>query len=323
MKRRITLLIAVLLIAGLALPMSARAAYPDRPITLVLPLGPGGSHDLHARGITSIIADILGQPMLVKFVPGSNGMKGTGFVARAKPDGYTILFTHNAFDQISPQLRKVPFNTLKDLTTIAKINHAQTLLAAPVDRPYKTLKEFIAHAKKNPGKMNVAHAGAFGVGHMPELLLAKEAGISVAYTHHKGGGAILLSLLAGRDDAGSSMTTQARPQVKAGKLRVLAIFGDKRLKGDPVFENVPTTVELGYPSATFTMDRVFMAPSGTPPDRLKTLRTAFEKLTDHKSFKRFMRSIGNPVIFMKGEEYDKIRVKRYPVYGQLIKSFKK
>ncbi len=115
MHRRLFILTAaVALLAALAVPHTARAAYPDRPITLVLPLGAGGSHDLHARGITGIISDILGQPMVVKLLPGGAGMKGTGFVAKAKLDGYTIIFTHNGFDQVVPQTRKVPFNTQRD-----------------------------------------------------------------------------------------------------------------------------------------------------------------------------------------------------------------
>ena len=107
-KRFFAVLAALVLLVGLGLPSASTAAYPDRPITLVLPVGAGGSHDLHARGITSIIADILGQPMVVKLVPGGAGMKGTGFVAKAKPDGYTLLFSHNGFDQLVPQRARCP-----------------------------------------------------------------------------------------------------------------------------------------------------------------------------------------------------------------------
>ena len=138
MKKRFFVFLAVLgLVVALGTPTASTAAYPDRPITLVLPVSAGGSHDLHARGITSIIADILGQPMVVKLVPGGAGMKGTGFVAKAKADGYTLLFTSNVFDQLVPQTRKVPFDTLRDFKAVAKINHGQPVFFSLANRPWK------------------------------------------------------------------------------------------------------------------------------------------------------------------------------------------
>lgn len=310
----------LLLIALTAAPMAADAAYPTRPITLVLPVGAGGSHDLHARGITSIIADILGQPMVVKLVPGGAGMKGTGFVAKAKADGYTILFSHNGFDQLVPQTRKVPFNTMRDFKTIAKINHGQPIFISLSNKPWKNMKELIAYAKKNPGKINWGHSGVWGAGHTPSLQFVKAAGIKVNFIPHKGGGPSLRALLSGQDDVGIAFPTQARPHVKSGKVRALLVTGDKRLSKDPDFKNVPSAGEMGYKGVSFQMDRIFMAPAKTPADRLKTLRDAFEKLTKNKSFKRFMRSIGEGVVFVGGEDYDKTRAVRYKEFTALIKA---
>ncbi|MBT4429130.1 MAG: tripartite tricarboxylate transporter substrate binding protein, partial [Nitrospinaceae bacterium] len=282
--------------------------------------GAGGSHDLHARGITSIIADILGQPMIVKLLPGGAAMKGTGYVAKAKPDGYTILFSANQFDMIVPQTRKVPFNTLKDFKTIAKINHAQPMFISLTNKPWKNMKELIAYAKKNPGKINWGHSGVWGAGHIPSMQLVKAAGIKVNFIPHKGGGPALRALLSGQDDVGMAFPTQARSHAKAGKIRALVITGDKRLSKDPVFRNVPTAAEIGYKSVSFQMERIFMAPSKIPADHLTKLRLAFVKLMKNKSFKRFMRSIGESVTFVKGEEYDKTRPQRYKEYTTLIKS---
>jgi len=283
-------------------------------------VGAGGSHDLHARGITSIIADILGQPMIVKLLPGGAAMKGTGYVAKAKPDGYTILFSANQFDMIVPQTRKVPFNTLKDFKTIAKINHAQPMFISLTNKPWKNMKELIAYAKKNPGKINWGHSGVWGAGHIPSMQLVKAAGIKVNFIPHKGGGPALRALLSGQDDVGMAFPTQARSHAKAGKIRALVITGDKRLSKDPVFRNVPTAAEIGYKSVSFQMERIFMAPSKIPADHLTKLRLAFVKLMKNKSFKRFMRSIGESVTFVKGEEYDKTRPQRYKEYTTLIKS---
>jgi tripartite-type tricarboxylate transporter receptor subunit TctC len=314
------LLAAVPALAALLGPAPAQAAYPERPITLVLPVSAGGSHDLHARGITSILGDILGQPMIVKLVPGGAGMKGTGFVASAKPDGYTILFSHNGFDQLVPQTQKVTFNTLNDFKSIARINYGQPIFIANASKPWKTMQEFIAHAKKNPGKLNWGHSGAWGAGHVPSAQLARAAGIKVNFIPHKGGGPSLQAVLSGQDDMGIAFPTQARAHVKAGKIRALVVVGDTRLANDPDFKNVPSAAELGYRQVSFTMERIFLAPSGVPEDRLKVLRGAFEKLTQHASFKTFMKNIGEPIQFMKGEDYDKLRPGRYAEYRELIES---
>ncbi|MBI3126795.1 MAG: tripartite tricarboxylate transporter substrate binding protein [Candidatus Tectomicrobia bacterium] len=319
MRRRIFLLTAAGLAAALAAPVPAPAAYPDRPITLVIPVGAGGSHDLHARGITGIISDIIGQPMIVKLLPGGAGMKGTGFVAGANPDGYTILFSHNGWDQLVPQTQKVPFNTLKAFKAVARINYGDTVFITNAQKPWKSLKDLIDYAKKNPGKVNWGHSGVWGAGHVPAAQLVRAAGIKVNFIPHKGGGPSLQAVLSGQDDMGIAFPTQIRPHVKAGRIRALAVAGDKRMEKDSDFKDVPTTAELGYPQSSFTMERIFLAPSGIPEDRLKVLRDAFEKLTKNPSFLAFMKNIGEPVQFMRGEEYEKLRPKRYAEYKELIK----
>ena len=321
MKRRMFLLAAVpALAAALLAPLPALAAYPERPITLVLPVGPGGSHDLHARGITSIIGDILGQPMIVKLLPGGAGMKGTGFVASAKADGYTIIFSHNGFDQLVPQTQKVSFSSLKDFKALARINYAQPMLIASSGKPFKTFKEFIAYAKKNPGKTNFGHSGVFGALHMPALQLVRDAGIKVNFIPHKGGGPALQAVLSGQDDIGGAFATQARAHVKTGKIIALAVVGDARMTNDPDFKNVPTMAELGYPDVSFTMERIFLAPAKVPADRLKVLREAFDKLVKNRSFLAFMKNIGEPIQYMKGEDYEKTRAKQFAEYTKLIKT---
>lgn len=321
MKRlSVVLILAGALASSLPFVAQAQEKYPDRPITLVIPLGAGGSHDLHARGVTGIISDILGQPMIVKLLPGGAGMRGTTFAAQAKPDGYTILFTHNGLDQLVPQTQKVPFDPLKDFKTIARINAAEPIFMTHDSAPFKTMQGFIDYAKKNPGKVNFGHSGVWGALHTPTAQLLKITGIKVNLIPHQGGGPTLQALLAKQDDIGGLFATQARSHVKAGKLIPLAVAGDTRLKNDPDFKNVPTTAELGFPQVSFTMDRIFVAPAGIPDDRLLVLRDAFEKLMDNKSFTSFMKNIGEEVEFIRGEEYDKQRPKRYAEFGELIKS---
>ena len=321
MKRRIIVLMAALAI--FVSPMmntgASAAAYPDRPIVVVIPFGAGGSHDLHARGITGIMPDIIGQPMIVKLLPGGAGMKATSFVAKSKPDGYTLIFTHNGIDMIVPQTRKVPVNTQTAFKTVWKINHSDGMLAVNSKSKFKTFKQVIAYAKKNPGKLNWGHSGVWGSAYTSTVQILKAAGIKVNLIPHKGGGPLLRATLAGRLDIGSCQTTQCRPNLKAGKVRPLVVLGPNRYKGDPDFGNVPSLAELGSPGIGFRMDRIFMAPSGISAERMKYLQDAFAKLMKNKSFKRFMRSIGMPMNSMSGVEYDKTRPKRYKQYTALIK----
>ncbi len=314
---RLSSLIAFI-VASLA-PLTARAEYPDRPITVVIPLGAGGSHDLHARGITPILSKILGQPVVVSLVPGGAGMKGTTQVAKANPDGYTILFTHNAFDQLTPQTRKVEFDPKTAFKSLARINASEPMLGAHVGVPYKTLAEFIDYAKKNPGKVNVGHTGVWGVGFVPTVQLIKAAGIKVNLIPHQGGGPSMRAVLAGEDDMTFGFVTQYRPHYKAGKMIMLGIAGDKPLKDDPDFKDVKTMTQLGYPGVDFTMDRIFMAPAGIPADRLEKLRKAFDQLNKTPAFKAFLTSIGEKVDYMSGADYDVYRAKRINQFADLIK----
>ena len=317
--RILRLLSSAVLAAALMTPVVAQAEYPERPITVVIPLGTGGSHDLHARGITSVLGDILGQPVVISFAPGGAGMKGTTQVAKANPDGYTIIFTHNAFDQLTPQTRKVDFDPRTAFKSIARINASEPMLAARAGVPYKTLAELVDYAKKNPGKVNIGHTGVWGVGFVPIMQFIKAAGIKVNLIPHTGGGPALRAVLAGEDDLTFGFVTQYRPHYKAGKLVPLAIAGNKRLKDDPDFKNVPTMAELGFPSVDFTMDRIFMAPAGIPADRLAKLRKAFDDLNKNPKYLAFLKSIGEKTDYMSGADYDGYRLRRMKQMADLIK----
>jgi tripartite-type tricarboxylate transporter receptor subunit TctC len=309
---------SIALAAAMAAPAVAQENYPERPITLVLPMGAGGSHDLHARGITGVISDIIGQPMVVKLVPGGAGMKGSKEVADAEADGYTIIFTHNGFDQIVPQTRDAGFDPLTAFTAIAKINQAEPILCEASDLPFETLEEFIAYAKEHPGEINFGHSGNWGASHIPTMQLINATGIDVNLIPHQGGGPTLQALLSGEDDIGYIFTTQARAHVKAGTLDCIAVAGDKPLADDADFADVPTMASLGYPGVSFTMERIFMAPAGVPAERVEKLRSAFAELMENKSFQRFINSIGEKVDFQGGADYDKKRADRIEEYKELI-----
>jgi tripartite-type tricarboxylate transporter receptor subunit TctC len=246
-------------------------------------------------------------------------MKGTTQVAKANADGYTIIFTHNAFDQITPQTRKVEFDPLTAFKSVARINASEPLLAARSGVPYKSVPELIDYAKKNPGKVNIGHTGVWGVGFIPTMQFIKAAGIKVNLIPHTGGGPAMRAVLAGEDDLTFGFVTQYRPHYKAGKLVMLALAGDKPLKDDPDFNGVKTMTQVGYPNVDFTMDRIFMAPAGVPADRLAKLRKAFDDMNKSPKFHAFLKSIGEKTDYMSGADYDVYRTKRMKQFADLIK----
>lgn len=132
---------------------SVKAEYPEKPITLILPLGAGGSHDRNARVFTSTLPTYLGGAMIVKLMPGASGQTGTAAAAKATADGYTLLFTHNYYDQLQQHVKRLPYDTNKDFTTIAQLNSGQASLIVLADSPFKTMQDFLSYGKKNPGKI--------------------------------------------------------------------------------------------------------------------------------------------------------------------------
>ena len=286
--------------------------YPSKPITLIIPLGAGGSHDLNARVFTSVIPQYLGQAMVVKLMPGAGGQTGTAAAIKAKPDGYTLLFTHNYIDQLQPLLEKLPYDTLTDLKSVCRINYGAASVVVRTEKPWKTLDDMLAHGKKNPGKLVFTTSGNWGATMTPGARVLLKAGVQATYVPYKGGGPAMQALLAGDGDFMMSFPSQAGPLIDAGKIRALASAGDKQ-----VFANVPTLKSLGY--ETGTMDRIVMAPKGVPEDRMKILRDAFAKLNSDKNYQRLMKRIGENMEFLDGPDYDKLRPKNQDEYRKLVK----
>jgi tripartite-type tricarboxylate transporter receptor subunit TctC len=301
-------------IVALGIGAGAMAAddFPAKPITLVLPLGAGGSHDLNSRVFTSIIPSYLGQAMVVKLMPGASGQKGTAAVAQAKADGYTLLFTHNFFDQLQQHVTKLPYQP-SDFQAVVRLNYATPSIVVRADKPWKTLKEMLDYGKANPGKLKFGHSGNWGAIMVPGALLLSEAGVQATLVPHKGGGPVLKALLAGDVDF-----TMAFPSVVGGqgdKLRVLASLGETSL-----YKGVPTLKELGYTPTVGLMNRVVLAPKGVPADRIKKIQDAFASLQGDKTYKKMMGRLGENTELMMGGEYESIRMDQSKEYEALVKS---
>jgi tripartite-type tricarboxylate transporter receptor subunit TctC len=317
MKTRhiVPFLLAVLLVVFPAVIASA-ADYPEKPITLIIPLGAGGSHDLNARVFTSVIPTYLGQPMVVKLMPGAGGQIGTAAAVKAKPDGYTLIFTHNFIDQLQPVVEKLPYDTTKALITVWRLNYGTPVFYGKPDRPYKTLQELIAWAKKNPGKLKFGSTGKWGAGETPGALVFSRSGVDANFIPYKGGGPALQAALKGDVDVTVGFPAQSLPYLRTGKLRYYAVGAEQRLKEAP---DCPTLKELGYPVESLLMSRIIMAPRKTPTERIKILRDAFRKLYKDKTFIRLMHNLGENMEFMDGPDYEKVRAKQKEEYTELVK----
>ncbi len=315
MKRRQLATLAAVTLAAAAITAGPALAdeYPEKPITLVVPLGAGGSHDLNARVFTSVIPAYLGQAVIVKLMPGASGQTGTAAAASARPDGYTLLFTHNFFDQLQPHVKKLPYDTNKDFKSVVRLNYAVPSIVVRSDSEWQSVDDLIAAAKASPGKIKFGHSGNWGALMVPGAQFMSEAGISLTLVPHKGGGPAMQALLAGDVDF-----TMAFPSVigaQGDKLRTLASFGDTRL-----FDGVPTLEELDYDVDAGLMNRIVLAQTGVPAERMRKLQDAFAKMQEDKTYKRLMKRLGENTDLMMGADYDKVRMKQYDDYGKLVKA---
>ncbi len=306
--------------AGVALGGAAAFAddYPSKPITMIIPLGAGGSHDLNARVMTSVLPTYLGQPVIVQLMPGASGRIGTAAAAKAKPDGYTLLFTHNFIDELQQHVTKLPYTPNKDFVPVARTNTAPPSLSVRADSKFKTLKEMIDYAKSNPGKVTFGHSGNWGAAMVPGAALLQAAKVKMTLVPFKGGGPAMRAVIAGDADF-----TVAFPSVitsQGDKIRTLVTLADK-----PAFKGVPTSGELGYKDVAdiATMQRVVLAPAGIPADRLAKLRKAFKEMSQDKTYKVLLKKLGENDEFMDGAAYQKMRLNQDKAYAELVKELTK
>jgi tripartite-type tricarboxylate transporter receptor subunit TctC len=265
-------------VAAVLLAFAAEAAgqaYPTRPIRLVVPLSPGGFADTPARMITPRLSEALGQQVFVDNRPGAGATIGTDFVAKSKPDGYTLLFTGTPH-VISPALYKnLPYDPLKDFEPIIHVASGPYVLVVNPQLPVRSVQELIAAAKAQPGKIDYASSGNGSAQHLVSALFASMAGIDLNHVPYKGSGPALQDLLSGQVKVSFAGIPNVMPHVKAGKLRALAVSTPKR---SPDLPEIPTVAEAGVPGYDATLWLVLLAPAGTPSEIVQKLYTETAKV---------------------------------------------
>ena len=272
MKRRS--FVALTGAAALASPALAQT-WPDRPITMVVPAPPGGGTDLVARLYSDLLGQELGQQVLVDNKGGGNGNVGTAFVARARPDGYTLLMQYSAFHAANPALLKDLNWKPDDFVGVAMGAVAPHVIVIAKKIPANDLKSFIAYAQANRGKLNYASVGAGSVPHLGGVLLNKAAGLDLVHIPYKGSGPATQDLVAGQVELMIVTPPSVSGHIRNGNVKALALAADKRL---PDFPDIPTTAEAGLQG--FTLDAWFalFAPAGTPQPIVDRLNAAMRKI---------------------------------------------
>jgi tripartite-type tricarboxylate transporter receptor subunit TctC len=263
-----------LALLALLIGATASAAYPDRPITLIVPWAPGGSTDILGRAIAEQLTKSMGQPVIVENKAGASGNIGSNIVAKAKPDGYTLLIGSMSTHAMNPALiPNMPFKGADDFTPIALVANVINTMVINPSVPAKNLQEFIAYAKANPGKLAYASAGGGSTNHLSAEMFNKAAGIQMLHVPYKGGAPAVMDTVANQTQVLFSAGTQTLPHVKAGKLRLLAVTEPHR---SALLKEVPTVAET-LPGYEMSVWYAVFGPAGMPHELAARLNAEINK----------------------------------------------
>jgi tripartite-type tricarboxylate transporter receptor subunit TctC len=275
--------------AVLSPPAATAQSYPAKAIRVVVPFAAGGAVDTVARVVGQRVSEQVGQPVLVENKPGGHANIGADFVAKAPPDGYTVLLGANGLAANMTLHKDIPFDTLRDFAPVAGVGYAPLVFVVPVTSPAKTLQEFIALARAKPGAMTYGTAAAGGSGHLATELLKSEARFDALHVPYKGGAPALTDLIGDRISFMLINPIEAAPHVKSGKLRALAVSSTNRL---PMLADVPTFKEAGVPGFEASVWWGFVVPAKTPHEIVVRLQGEIRKALEYPAVRERLESLG-------------------------------
>jgi tripartite-type tricarboxylate transporter receptor subunit TctC len=301
---------------GLAAIANAHAAWPDKPVTLLVPFPAGGSTDAIARAVSPKLQEKLGGSFIVDNKAGAGGTVGAAAVKRAAPDGYTIFVTSLGPLVIGPHLIKNPgYDPLKDFDYITVAVQAPNVLTVPASSPHKTLADVIAYHKANPGKMSFASAGNGTSDHLTAELFWQQTGTTGLHIPYKGGAPAMSDLLGGQVDATFMNINTGLANIKAGKLRALAITSTKR---SPLLPEVPTMEESGVKGVTVYSWQAFAAPKGLPADIKTKLHDALVATLNDPSVKNKLLDLGFEIVANTPEQFTTFQATEFARWKKVI-----
>jgi tripartite-type tricarboxylate transporter receptor subunit TctC len=298
----------------------AQGKYPERTITIVVPSAPGGSTDFTARLIAEPLSRALGQAVVVDNKAGASGNIGNQHVAKAKPDGYTLLLAYSGYQVGNPHLfKKAGWDPIKDFTPVAMLTRAPQVVAARPNLPANNLRELVAYAKAHPDKLNYASSGNGSIQHIAGELFKQMTGTSLTHVPYKGAGPAVQDLLGGQVDLFFTTPASVVSHIKADKLKGLAVTSSARLSSLP---QVPTTRESDLKD--FTLDSWFAlyAPAGTPNDIVQQLNTEMAKILASPDVKKKAEDAGTLVDHMGPAQLGDYTRKELAYWGRVIQDAK-
>jgi tripartite-type tricarboxylate transporter receptor subunit TctC len=308
------------LLLGMALSGAAHAEYPDKPITAIVPFPPGGSTDAIARAIGPKITQKLGQPFVVENRPGATGAIGAGMLKRAAPDGYTIMVASIGVYAVNPVLQKsLPYDPSKDFDLLTVAVRAPNVLVAPPGFAPNNVAELIAYLKKNPEKVTFASSGAGSSDHLTAALFWQQTKTNGIHVPYKGGAPAITDLLGGHADVSFQNINVVLNHIKAGKLKALAVTGDKRAAALP---QVPTLTEAGVKNVDVYSWQAIAAPKGLPVNVKTRLHDAIVGALNDPELKAKLTEQGFEVVANSSEEFVKFQAQELARWRTVIETGK-
>jgi tripartite-type tricarboxylate transporter receptor subunit TctC len=300
MRFRFLVGIAALIAAWFA-PQAAAQNYPTRPVRIIVPFAAGGPADIYARVLAEKLQVALGQAFVVEDKPGGGSIVGTDTVAKSPPDGYTLLMMSNTHTVNESLIPTKPFQLMRDFVPVAPVNYSDLVMVVHPSVPAKTLKEFIALAKKKPGELNYASSGPGTPYHMAGELFKAMAGVNIVHVPYKGSSGARTDILGGQVQMMFDAITTMAPNVEAGKVRALGTSGKER---STVLANVPTISEAGVPGYESTIWLGIMAPTGTPRAIVDKLNAEITRITNSPDIKAEWAKQGAVAMTMTPQQFD-------------------
>ena len=297
----------------------AQSDYPNRPVRLVIPFTTGGSNDIIGRFIADQLGKRLGETFVVDNRGGAGGTLGTDIVAKAKPDGYTLLLISTPHTANSSLYKKLPYNPLKDFIPVARIGTASQVISVFPGLPVKTLPELIEYAKARPGQVNYVSSGVGSSQHLVSEMFANLAGLQLVHIPYKGAGAALADVAAGHAQISVGTVVQALPLIKGERLRPLAVSGAKR---QAVIPDTPTAIEIGLKG--FDADNWWgiLAPTGTPAELVQKLSVTLADILSKSETVKKMSDESATVAYLGSEAFAKFMETESIKWAQLVKQLK-
>jgi tripartite-type tricarboxylate transporter receptor subunit TctC len=301
---------------SLACASAGAQAYPSHAIKLVVPYGVGGSADLYARLLGAKLQETLGQAVVIENKPGGGSIVGTDAVAKSEPDGYTLLMMSNTHTVNETLIPKKPFELMRDLAPITGVSYSDLMMVIHPSVPANNLKEFIAYAKANPGKLNYASSGNGTPYHMAGELFKALAGVDIVHIPHKGSDQARASILGGQVQMMFDAVPTMAANAKAGKVKALATSGSKR---SPVTPEIPTLAEAGLPGYESGIWLGLMAPAKTPRPVLEKLNAEVNKILSSPEVKENWLKQGTLTMGMSIEQFDKFLREEIVKWAKVVK----